>query len=268
MIDMQHSLDGSYPNLKEDQGTIQCNGSSCTDSAGIQGEWVLVGSNRSFAAPVCCSWHHNNNGALCGKKPATTDLYSGNDNAYQHLGGNGCSCDKFTDNYEWKSPTLSSPFDPIATCSLLGERTVLLIGDSTLQQTGTTLINALLPGRCHTQITVAISDTLVGMNYGAMNRGTTWDNYTKALKPDIVIVSVGAHIKVANDTENEETYVRVIDQVIDGMLTYQRDINNNIIFAWKTQQPAGCSRSRDILFPNNLVVQHITLHPFSARLLW
>ena len=89
------------------------------------------------------------------------------------------------------------------------------------------------------------------MNYGAMNRGTTWDNYTKALKPDIVIVSVGAHIKVANDTENEETYVRVIDQVIDGMLTYQRDINNNIIFAWKTQQPAGCSRSRDILFPNN-----------------
>jgi hypothetical protein len=121
MIDMQHSLDGSYPNLKEDQGTIQCNGSSCTDSAGIQGEWVLVGSNRSFAAPVCCSWHHNNNGALCGKKPATTDLYSGNDNAYQHLGGNGCSCDKFTDNYEWKSPTLSSPFDPIATCSLLGE---------------------------------------------------------------------------------------------------------------------------------------------------
>ncbi|ACI64742.1 predicted protein [Thalassiosira pseudonana CCMP1335] len=247
--------DDSSRNSNEDQGPIQCSGTSCTDTVGIQGKWVDVGSNRSFAAPVCCTWDRGlvfRNGAQCGKKPATDQLYSGNqDNSYQSLGGHGCSCTKFNDKYEWQSPTLppASSFDPIATCRLLGGRKVLMIGDSTNQQTGTILINSLVPGRCQTQITVATSDTLVGVNYGVLNRGMKWDEYTKKFQPDIVIVSVGAHINRPNDTENEETYTAVIDQVIDGMLAYQRDIDNNVTFAWKTQQPGGCTR--DILFPDN-----------------
>eukprot|EP00970_Alexandrium_tamarense_P002155 scaffold295_cov97-Alexandrium_tamarense.AAC.6 len=88
-------VDESSPsmNINKDQDTtIECNGSSCTDSVGILGDWVDVGSNRSFAAPVCCAWDAEPvffNGAQCRKEPAP-HLYSGNqDNSYQQLGVRG-----------------------------------------------------------------------------------------------------------------------------------------------------------------------------------
>ncbi|KAL7467269.1 hypothetical protein ACHAXS_007519 [Conticribra weissflogii] len=211
---------------------------------GIMGEWEFVGSNRSFAAPVCCGGDETNIGEECSEKPNSL-VFSGNaDSTFRRMAGNGCKCSNFTDQYIWRSPDLSTSFDPIETCSLLGGQNVLLVGDSTMAQTATTLMNALVPGRCQTQITLGKSDTLVGRPYGHWNRGNPWIEYVKRLRPEIVFVTVGAHIS------DDKAFREVVDEVLYDMK--EMLINKtfaNTIFAWKTQQPGGCTQ--DILFPHH-----------------
>ena len=75
---------------------------------------------------------------------------------HQQIGGNGCTCedDNAHDEYEWQSPFLHPSFDPVETCTTLGNRTALFIGDSTMAQTASTLMNSLLPGKCQAQNTI------------------------------------------------------------------------------------------------------------------
>ena len=81
-------------------------------------------------------------------------------------------------------------------CRMLGNRRVLYIGDSTAHEAASTLMNSFRPAgeTCQTQITFALSDTLIGGNYGASNRGRRWTTAVDVVRPDIIILSVGAHI--------------------------------------------------------------------------
>ena len=87
------------------------------------------------------------------------------------------------------------------TCELLGTRRVLLIGDSTMSQTASTLMNVLFPV-CATQIFYAPGDTLIAERLGHLNRGKRWNEYVYDFEPDIVVVTAGAHIYPS--TENNE----------------------------------------------------------------
>jgi len=87
------------------------------------------------------------------------------------------------------------------------------------------------------------SDTLVGRNYGNMNRGKVWTVLVEEMKPDIVIVTVGAHI-----LSDDASYIEIIDQVLNEMQE-MRIIFPNIKFAWKTQTPGGCTK--EIVSPKN-----------------
>ncbi|KAL7465183.1 hypothetical protein ACHAXS_005526 [Conticribra weissflogii] len=220
------------------------NTTSCQDPVGVVGEWEFVGFNRSFAAPVCCGWDDRIVDKLCGNKPNTTFHRGNSDGSYQHLGGRGCRCSNFKDQYIWRSPGLSIRFDPIETCSLLRDRNVLFIGDSTMSQTATTLMNALIPGRCQTQIAFGSSDTLVGRPYGHWNRGSPWVDYVNRLRPEIVFVTAGAHIS------DDKGFREIVDEVLYDMkeMLLNKTFANTIL-AWKTQQPGGCTH--DILFPHN-----------------
>lgn len=142
------------------------------------------------------------------------------------------------------SPRTYQPFfDPVDICNLLGNSTVLLIGDSTMEQFSATLVNSLWDGECQNQITMGQSDTLVGRNYGNMNRGKVWSVLVEEMKPDIVIVTVGAHI-----LSDDASYIEIIDQVLNEMQE-MRIIFPNIKFAWKTQTPGGCTK--EIVSPKN-----------------
>lgn len=215
------------------------------------GTWVHVGANRTFAAPVCCGWDANNfakKTAQCGSEPLQhRAVYSGrSDGLFQQMGGHACQCRKdFRDEYEWQAPNLPV-FDALQTCQQLQlqgkNRTVLILGDSTLSQTATTLMNALIPGGCSPQVKFIQADTLIHQPMGVLNRGRHWKTTVEEEQPDIAILGAGAHIRA------EENYTLVVDEVLEDMHKMLTELPNTTI-VWKTQQPAGCTH--DIFYPNN-----------------
>lgn len=216
----------------------------------LRGQWVHVGSNRTFAAPVCCGWdkgdfkHHPQE---CGTKRSDEEYYVGppaNNGVYQQMGGMACrkesgKKDKINDEWEWQSPDLPL-FDAHATCQQLRNRTVLLLGDSTMQQTAATLMNALKVGGCAPQVKLQLSDTLIHRELGNLNRGVHFRNALSQHQPDIAIMNAGAHVRT------EYNYTRMLDEVIRGLQEWREKPEENskpkpVAIVWKTQQPGGCT---------------------------
>ena len=156
------------------------------------------------------------------------------------IGGAACLCTNFIDEYEWQSPQLVL-FSLLETCALLGNRKVVFIGDSTNQQAASTLINAIRPSGalCHTQIYIALSDTLDKLNYGNLDRGLRMSEWVDELEPDIVIVSVGAHVP-----RNDTVYMNFVDKILHEMKEIETR-KPSITFAWKTQSTAWYSGDVD-----------------------
>jgi hypothetical protein len=211
----------------------------CADD--IVGEWVLD-QNKTFAAPVCCSWDEwKANPAQCGTTQIkSAGWYEGLPDRYQQVGGHACTCKGFDDKYTWRSSQELPDWKASETCRLLGNRTVVMIGDSTMQQLASTLMNSIFPVGCQTQIKMALSDTLIGKALGVTNRGIHWLKAVAKAKPDIVIISAGAHV-----TNNTDFY-RLIDTVTKETGELKKK-HPNVTVVWKTQSPAGCSA--DITFP-------------------
>ena len=231
---------------------------ACTDPIGIIGEWIYM-PNRTFASSVCCGWdqgHFLRNPKQCGTTgPDDFSYYVGKPDLYAQSGGLSCTCSDvhYVDEYVWMAPglPLSTAVDPYRTCQLLGTRKVLLIGDSTMSQVASTLMNALFLARCQTQVHFLHSDTLINETLGAQNRGFYWTDALEKVSPisssssslnDIVIVTVGAHVY------GKENYMRIVEQVIHDMEVIHRT-RPNTTFVWKTQQPGGCTRT--IFHPSN-----------------
>jgi len=168
----------------------------------------------------------------------------------------------FVDHYHWEAKGLL-PFDATESCRLLGNRTVLMIGDSTMGQTASTLINRLLPAGCQAQVGFQLADTLVKSYLGqetlqeedasaksrlAMNRGPHWLKPVQNQQPDIVFFSLGAHIY------GEDRWKAAFDNVVDGMVKHKAKVMNEtsrtIHFVYKTQSPGGCSRDISTLLPD------------------
>jgi hypothetical protein len=212
----------------------------CADDIG--GEWVLD-KNKTFAAPVCCGWdkrHYEANPAQCGKRGMNNTWYSGNPNYYQQIGGKACTCANFKDKYTWRSSQELPDWEATETCRLLGNRTVLFIGDSSMQQFATILMNSIFPVGCQTQLRMALGDTLIHENMGAKNRGRHWLDAVALVKPDIVIMTAGAHVR------NETKFKMLIDTVTTQIMEL-RKWDPKVTVVWKTQSPGGCSA--DITYP-------------------
>lgn len=200
------------------------------------GEWVHE-PNKTFAAPICCSWddrQYLQNPAFCGTTILRETEIRGRTDFLAQSGGNGCTCAKrgFKDEYRWTG--IQTEWDANQTCQTLGSRKVLMLGDSTMAQTAATLMNALFPAGCQTQFTYSITDTLVGINMGAMNRGGKWAQLVHKYNPDIVVLSAGPHIY------NRSNFEFVINDVVKGTKRL-KDEMPHLEVVWKTQQPAGCT---------------------------
>jgi hypothetical protein len=202
----------------------------------LVGEWVFEGESKTYAAPICCGWDHQHwrSNKVCGEPRQSFEMYQGSKDNKAQVGG--CTCSTFTDKYTWKSDQLPT-LDPYETCRLLGNRTVLMIGDSTMQQTTATLMNALFPVGCQSQIVAGVSDTLIGKPLaGKRNRGLPWLEHVNRTQPspDIVILTAGAHIY------SEYNFTLVLESVVEGTKRL-KDFLPSILVPWKTQQPGGYS---------------------------
>jgi hypothetical protein len=142
-------------------------------------------------------------------------------------------------------------FNATQTCQKLNNTQVLMIGDSTMQQTASTLMNTLFPAGCQTQLSAMYGDTLVGTWMGGYNRGGKWvdsvkGHFTNTTESGIVIISAGPHVF------NRSNFEIVINGVIEGSKDIKQ-FNPNIHIVWKTQQAAGCTQniSSDIYSGND-----------------
>jgi len=129
------------------------------------------------------------------------------------------------------------PFDAHSVCEKLGARKVLFIGDSAMQQTASTLMNALFPAGCQTQLFYRSGDTLVNIKYAKYNRGDYWVNSTLEVQPDIVILSAGPHVY------GRGNYDFILKNVVAETQRLKQTALPNLQVVWKTQQPAGCAKT-------------------------
>jgi hypothetical protein len=101
------------------------------------------------------------------------------------------NCRTFADRYEWRPATCQLvPWDVAAFCSRLGGRTMLWIGDSTMDEAARVV--AAFAGwgdvGCAKQVQSATSDTLGRAKYGAGGRGPSWPSYVRESRPDVVVL--------------------------------------------------------------------------------
>ena len=220
------------------------------------GAWATAASGR--ATPPCCSadFPGLNDPLAC--SPTAEGIGSlgarrGPDDKFAQASGRACSCPAAAraalDALEWRPRACSlAPFDARRFCKLLAGRTVLLVGDSTVDQTHAALVNtvragfAFSPARnsspvpgpvgCASKIHFAPSDTLIGVKFGRYNRGRPWLEYVRELRPDVVVLSAGSHLYSAHALE------RVISQVV---AEHERFVPQ-ISLVWRSQFPGGCER--------------------------
>ena len=243
-----HTQSEVFPSTQ--RSIIHCNVSGCFDPLGVKGQWVYTPNRTVHTHPGCCGHGLQNvtfdflpSPIKC-KRGHRTEAFRGKKDLYQLLGDYECKCPRFVDHFTWQSPDLPS-FDASRTCRLLGRRKVLLIGDSTMRQTTSFFINSLFPAGCQTQIIYRISDTLVHRKLGALNRGHHWMDYVKDTRPDIVILSLGAHVRDVDGVNATTVYRSVVDEVLDDILVMKNSSSRyrKTVFVWKTQQPRGCSKT-------------------------
>ena len=206
----------------------------CWEPNDLEGQWVEQSNNRSNECP---GW---NFGSVCENGAATNVQCT---NGYH-------------DDFVWQAEGLAT-FNATTTCALLGNRTVLMIGDSTMGQTAATLMNRLREpgGGCEGQILFRLSDTLVMQDLGReslpailqqqrrqlMNRGVHWSKAVNTTDPDIVVFGLGPHIY------GETRWRDAFESVVEGLRAHQdlvwREQQHMVHIVYKTNQPGGCSNT-------------------------
>mmetsp|Transcript_121419 Transcript_121419/g.377904 ORF Transcript_121419/g.377904 Transcript_121419/m.377904 type:complete len:397 (-) Transcript_121419:2-1192(-) len=221
--------------------------------------------DAKWASPVCCGW---DNGAFrahakeCGPSHMPREhvnggsIYRGRPDFLAHSGGHGCACADKDRPTPWHFVYSShDEWDAERFCDDVGNRTVLFIGDSTMEQTASTVMNAAFGARqrCHVRMTMAMSDTLVGRSLGVLNRGVRWTELVDTMDPDIVVLTAGAHVHKCKDgnppeghcPEEYDQFNEVFDgEILPDILKYRESHPRRRIL-WKTQQPGGCSAEID-----------------------
>eukprot|EP00978_Attheya_sp_CCMP212_P041495 scaffold238779_cov60-Attheya_sp.AAC.1 len=249
LTSMNLSWDRVHPRI-----SIQCNSSGsvpeCIDAVGVVGHWEYTLNRKPLVSPECCDVdptarrYNISSTESIPCAPSIWSSFQGQTNTYQENGGYECVCPGYVDRYTWRSPDIPEKFDAKKTCKLLGQKRVLFIGDSTVRQVASTLINVLFPAACQTQISYTECDTLIHETFHKLNRGKYWTKAVLDLKPDIVIIGVGPHI------DSFRNYKRVVDTVVTDMVHLRNSSKTkHITFVWKTQHPHGCTH--DILMPDN-----------------
>lgn len=107
-----------------------------------------------------------------------------------------------------------------------------MIGDSTMGQTATVLMNAVhhhCPGQMH----FVASDTLIGVRFGHMNRGMKWIKAVRLYDPDIVLMSAGPHIR------RQQDYQIMLETVYAQLIKEHNKSMRDKLLIWKTISPGG-----------------------------
>lgn len=206
---------------------------------------------RSRSRPAQCSKDSQN---LAPRGVITSELSTErlNVTTLAHIGHGACSpsCSDFNDgSLEWVPRTCALPqWDARRFCTLLGQRRLLLVGDSTMEQTGSALVALVQWGHlrdggvaagnasCHRQISIVHSDTLIARHLGRFNRGIFggWlravARFRRAPGGLLVVLHASAHVY------GSANFSALLSEVAAGHTKRFPDVP----LLWKTSAGAGC----------------------------
>ena len=225
----------------------------CTGDEQNAGAWLPKSHTGSDSEAPCCGindQHFRRAHAACGREAMPMSqfrlVFRGRTDHLAHTGGFGCTCSGFDNRLVWRTTDCRLvEWDAARFCEAIGPRRLLFVGDSTVEQTASVLMNAVLwdarrrgQQGCQRQIFAASSDTLLGKAQGSMGRrrrGAHFGWYVRHLRPDVVIVSAGAHVYDSNSTSGGgEARFRQLLRVV--WQQHQAHFPN-VTLVWKTQQP-------------------------------
>lgn len=218
----------------------------CSNNAHTTGHWQTVNTTRkSFH---CCGYgdYLNTISEFCGTqaypKFQKGFCWKGSNEFGASVGmnsiGRSCQCDaeqgRLTvsqrEKYEW-IPSLCTmkEWDAQLFCSLLGNRTISLVGDSTMEQSSATLMSMIQSGGggCAHQITNCRCDFLsFGLHWGE----PTVKEVGFMFHADILVMSFGPH--ASDDGDLWSVWGALESMITDIRLTYP-----DTTFVWRSQQP-------------------------------
>ncbi|KAJ1388233.1 hypothetical protein B484DRAFT_440061, partial [Ochromonadaceae sp. CCMP2298] len=203
----------------------------CAEGEHVLGTWV--NGSRTQKTYYSCGWDHKDNlqnPTVCGWSPRVDEqLMYGHGTWLTQTGGHAYSCDK-RDNtrntvtqrerYEWKPLTCDLlPWNATQFCELMGNRTFLFIGDSTMHQTAAGLMSQLTSdgARCAPQLAVGRIDFL-----GPIDKPM---HFVNQVKPDVVFLNTGAHFMVLQSFLDD---LKLLEPLVERI----RD-TGNVTVVWK-----------------------------------
>lgn len=218
-------------------------GNVCTNNRYKTGAWKkrsdLHNATKSFH---CCGIEWSGDDYLhdtktCGTERGNWNFERGNTQHETHTTGYACTCDiaegRYTVNsierYEWV-PQFCSLLKWNATqfCDLLGNRTILFVGDSTMHQSATTVMSMVTRGggRCANQLVSGKSYLL----FFATENTTDMFSLVREVQPDICIMTAGPHCEDLGDIYS------VLENVKNEM-PQLREWSPRTKYVWKTNNP-------------------------------
>jgi hypothetical protein len=167
-----------------------------------------------------------------------------------NVAGNGCTCDTDSyvsepEKYEWVPKKCALPeWDARSFCSSAADQHILVIGDSTMQQSYNTLASLIFAANvlsaserklCLSKIGFYRSDTLdgtAGRGTGDQNKWQTGLNDQEVV-PTHLIMTVGAHIA------NLTTYQGILRGIVRDLDVLKKSgvVNPSLKVMWKTNNP-------------------------------
>jgi len=271
---LQNIVDSSISSSDNNDNTL----SACKMHQYTKGKWELKPGDsptkKTTKSFYCCGWEDNDyesNISICGAERLTDSfnyLIHGHTTKEpsRHAGGHACFCDRDEgrltvnrrEKYEWiPSSCHWMSWNSKHFCQALGNRTLLLVGDSTVSQSASTLFNMIRSGGedCAHQISFGRSDFLA---YVIRGRGDkSFLDFVRMATPDIVIFSAGPHLVDKDDISSTWEQMKPI-------ITTLKTEYPNLRFAWKSQNP-GHLNCGDYHAPTNESYEEIMSHPVRHR---
>jgi hypothetical protein len=218
----------------------------CRDNEHRNGSWVKDETIKSKNY-YCCghdSLDHRHNIEVCGgvNLKGLYNYFGSNDYRMQ-VGGSGCTCDakygrttvSSRESYKWTPYSCNMMmFNATHFCDLIGNRTIYLHGDSTMDQAANSLISQIYTQKAGCAQRVFFHKEFYGRgSQGLLDPGLF--ERMRTVHTSIAIFTFGAH---AHSDETIRDFWKFFDETIHRPEMIDLQVKNNITYVWRTNHPA------------------------------
>mmetsp|Transcript_32422 Transcript_32422/g.30926 ORF Transcript_32422/g.30926 Transcript_32422/m.30926 type:complete len:333 (+) Transcript_32422:178-1176(+) len=229
---------------------------NCRDNEHRNGSWIKDETIKSKNYHCCGhdSHDHRHNIEVCGgiNLKGLYNYYGSNDHRMQ-VGGSGCTCDakygrstvSSRESYKWTPHSCTMiMFNATHFCSLIGNRTIYLHGDSTMDQAANSLISQIYTQKAGCAQRIFFYREFSNNLYpGLFQRMRT-------VNTSIAIFSFGAH---AHNDESIRDFWKFFNNTIHLPQMKALQNKNNITYVWRTNHPAHVN-CQQAIEPSNITI--------------